>query len=521
MKKILTHNLGLKILSVVIAFFVWLAVVSVSNPVMSRTREIPLEVLNSAKMEAAGLAYELDTKKSTITVTYNTHTQDQANISTLDFRAYINLEEYHPSIGNVPVYVEILNGKEYLVESCSAKPAVIRVKTEPLQKKDFDLVINEIGVQQSGYEVQGISLSPKMVTVKGPESVIGRINAVGVEINKEGVHEDTSGTAVPLFYDSNGNQLSMDDRVTINVSEIAYTIHVVKEKQIALEFEVGGQAAEGYQYVGMETNANAVSVIGQEEIVDAVQAIKIPGSVLNLDGATEDRVITVDVEEYLPDKEKMSIPWNSQVVVRLKVEPLSRRTIIIPANRIIEEGTKDEYYYEYSQDSVEVVAEGLSAVLDGLELTDIIAELDVSSLEVGTYNAELTFEGLPDEVSVISHSAIQVMVSSKEGEPDADTQPESSQENESLTDSGSETSTGTASSLGETREPGIHYPENLETSRSWADNLAETSTEDESVQAANSNLAETSISMENDLLQTPPTEVTETTHIEDTEGGGQ
>lgn len=527
MKKILTHNFGLKILSVVIAFFVWLAVVSVSNPVTSRTREIPLEVLNSTKMEAAGLAYELDTKKSTVTVTYQTHTQDQASISTLDFRAYINLEDYHPSIGNVPVYVEILNGKEYLVEACSAKPAVIRVKTEPLQKKDFDLVINEIGTQQSGYEVQEISLSPKMVTVRGPESVIGGINAVGVEIHKEGIHENTSGTAVPIFYDSNGNQLPLDDRVSVNVSEIAYTIHVVKEKQIALEFEVGGQAAEGYRYTGMETSANAVSVIGDEEIVNAVSVITIPASVLNLDSAVEDRIITVDVEDYLPDKERMSIPWNSQVVVRLRVEPLSQRTIIIPTNRIIEEGAKDEFYYEYSEDSVEVVAEGLSAVLEGLQTSDIIAELDVSSLGVGTYRADLTVEGFPDGVSVVRHSAIQVVVSAKES--DADTQPESSQENENLAESSTEAGTGTASSLGETREPGLPYPESLETSTSWAENLEETSTgaENEEVQAANSTLTETAAQTEHDFQQIQSSELSESSEssetepIEDTEEGSQ
>ena len=50
MKEILTRNLGLKILSVIIAFFIWFAVVSVSNPLENRSREIPLEVQNAADL---------------------------------------------------------------------------------------------------------------------------------------------------------------------------------------------------------------------------------------------------------------------------------------------------------------------------------------------------------------------------------------------------------------------------------------------------------------------------------------
>ena len=46
MGKKLTNNLKLKILSVFLAFFVWLAVTNISNPDVTATKEVPLEVLN-------------------------------------------------------------------------------------------------------------------------------------------------------------------------------------------------------------------------------------------------------------------------------------------------------------------------------------------------------------------------------------------------------------------------------------------------------------------------------------------
>lgn len=46
MKEKLINNLGLKILSCFLAFFVWLVVVNVSNPEVTGSKEVPLEIVN-------------------------------------------------------------------------------------------------------------------------------------------------------------------------------------------------------------------------------------------------------------------------------------------------------------------------------------------------------------------------------------------------------------------------------------------------------------------------------------------
>ena len=54
MEKKLSNNLGLKILSVFLAFFVWLAVVNISNPEKPGSQEVTLEILNDDVLEASG-----------------------------------------------------------------------------------------------------------------------------------------------------------------------------------------------------------------------------------------------------------------------------------------------------------------------------------------------------------------------------------------------------------------------------------------------------------------------------------
>ena len=417
MKILLNHNLGLKIISVVIAFFVWLAVVYVSDPLVTGRQEIPLEVVNDDVMTKAGLSYEIEGKRTTVPVIYSIHTQDRASLSASDLRAYVDLEDYYPATGTVPVYVEVLNNKSHLLESVTTRPSVVRIKTEQIQKKAFDLQVHRSITLAEGYEVERIDLDRGTVTVEGPESAIGRISSVAIDVAANDLDGELSGTAVPYFCDANGNKLSLDDRVEINVSEVGYTVKVMKAKWVHLEFEVGGAVADGCRYMGMEASATDVSVMGADGLVSLVDVIHIPPSILDLGGASEDKVITVDVAEFLPDKENMSVVLNRQVTVTLKVRRLSQKLIQVPANRIILEGGSDLYYYDYDRDEVEVTVEGLEEDLEPMNASNIILELDVSGMGPGSHTGILGFEGIREEVSVMGYSPFQVLVSLKDAGP--------------------------------------------------------------------------------------------------------
>ncbi len=426
MKEKITHNLGLKILSVVIAFLVWLIVVNVSNPDVAGTVNVPLEVLNGDVLTGAGLSYKIEGSRSSVTVAYTAKTQDLNSITKADFRAYIDLADYYPATGTVPVYVEVLNNKESRLISVTSRPSVLRVETEEIQKKDFDLAAHEVGTAAPGYELDSITMSPSMVTVEAPESVIGRISSVGIEVDIEGLSAETSGVAVPIFYDANNNEMNLGDQVEINVSEIAYTLTFVEKKTVRLDFQVSGTPAEGYRYTGLEASADSMQIMGPHEAIAQVDVITIPGQVLSLDGASGDQIYTVDVEEYLPDKQTMSIPWDSQVTITLKVQQTERRTLEVSTDRIIREGSLDDYHYTYDQDTIAVVLEGLSEELEGLDAADLIMEMDVSQMGIGSYAGVLTFGGLEDGVEAVSYSDFHVLVSSRELGPGAAMTEESS-----------------------------------------------------------------------------------------------
>lgn len=409
MGKKLSNNLGLKILSVFLAFFVWLAVVNISNPEMTGAQEVPLEVLNGNVLEASGKTYELTGDRNSVTVTYKVRTLDSANVKPSDFRAYIDLADLYEPTGAVPVKVDVKNRK---VQSVVAKPGVIRVETEDLQKKQFNLVVKPVGKPADGYQAGTPSISPTYVYVSGPVSEVGRISEVGIEVKVDGADSDLSGTEEVKCFDANDNELQLGDKVTFSRSQIDYNLPILKVKNLSLTFETEGKVADGYRFTGIESSKNSVAVKGLKSDLAGINSINIPKSELNMNGATGDKEVTIDLNQYLPNGVTLADPTGNQIKVIMKVEPLESRTYEIPVSQIKQVGASVQYDYEYDRDSVNVIIRGLKEDLDQLTPGTIQASLDVTGMGPGVHTAEVSFT-LGDAYELISSNSVQVTVTEK------------------------------------------------------------------------------------------------------------
>lgn len=408
MGKKLTNNLGLKVISVFLAFFIWMSVVNISNPEITGTKEVPLEILNDEILEKSGKTYELLTDKNTVTISYKVRTLDAGGISSADFRAYIDLADMYEPTGAVPVIVETKNNK---VDSVVPKPGVVRVNTEDLQRKQFELSAYIEGEPEDGYKEGTVTLSPSHVYVSGPVSAVGRISSVGIVINEEGANSDLSGSAPVKFFDSNKNEIQLDDRVSLSRTEVDYELTILKVKNLGLSFETEGRVADGYRYTGIESNVNSVAVVGLKSDLAGVNSITIPKSELNMDGAAGDKEVTINLEKYLPEGVEIA-DSQSEITVTIKVEPLEQRTFTLPTSKIKQVGALSLYSYQYEQDSIQVVIQGLKEDLDILTTDSLGAEVDVESMTPGIHTGEVTFQ-LGAAYELVSYDSPKIIVHDK------------------------------------------------------------------------------------------------------------
>lgn len=450
MREKLINNLGLKILSVFLAFFVWLVVMNVSNPLISDSVEVPLEIVNEQVLTAAGQTYEI-VGKQTVTVSYDVHTRDNYRIRSSDFRAYVDLAELYDVTGSVQVKVDILSNQGFIMDA-AARPGVVRVNIEELQTKKFELRSARTGTAAEGYAYGGVSLFPAYVTVTGPVSQVGQISYAGVEFSVDGLSANAEQITHPQFYDANGNQLTLSDRMSVDVEQVTCQIGINRVKALLLDFDISGTVAEGYQFTGIDSSVREVNVTGLVTNLAEAKRVMIPAEVLNLDGASGDVTVTVDVREYLPEGVKLVETEDPMVEVRMKVEKLVQRTITLAEGEVELRGASEEYQYHLSPNHIQVIVEGLGEDLEQINGADLAAYLDVEGVEPGIHRLEIQFEA-DAAFDIISHEETKLTVSQDSPVVDAGSSTASSEEESEGGTSQNETSesSGESGSAAETQ----------------------------------------------------------------------
>ena len=402
-----TNNLVLKISSLAVAFLVWIIVVNVSNPIVTRNISVPLNVVNANIITDAGKTYSLMGANS-VTVSYEVRSRDQSRISASDFNASIDLGDMYDITGAVPIAVEVVNNKDLIIGAVASKPSIVRVSIEDLQRKEFTLTTKITGTPSDGFSVGEVKLDKTNVVVTGPVSVIGQISQIGVEIDVTGLDSDESGRAELKYFDANGNAFVIsDNRVSKSFDNVGYSLVMLNGRTLALNFDVGGTAAQGYKFTGAESTTKSIQVRGQPEVLEGLDSITVPASALSVEGATGDVNITVDIKNFLPAN--VTAVGDTKVNVTLKVEALDKKSLTLTVNDLNIVGAKPGVATNIVPEKITVVVSGLSANLESVTNADLKATLDVSEMNSGSNTGSLKFEPATG-LSVDSYTPFEVII---------------------------------------------------------------------------------------------------------------
>jgi len=428
MKEKLTRNLTIKLISLFCAFFVWLAVVNIANPIITATQEVEVTILNDTVLERANLAYEV-VGKETATISFKVRTKDEYRIQASDFMAYADLSEMYDVTGAIPIRVEVVNNKDLMESTPVVKaPEVLKIQTEEMQTKSFEVQAHAIGELGDEYLEGDTAVTPATVSVKGPVSLVGQISSVGIEIQVEGAVSDISGTATPKYFDANGNSLDLSDAVRTLGGDVSYTMQVLKVKNVPLDFVVTGEVANGYRYTGAEATIRNISVAGLKSDLASLNTITIQDPSLNIQGATQDKVCEIDLSDHVDPKLSIAGLENTAVQVTLKVEPLRERNFTAEPKDIALTGRNESYSYSVENEKAEIRIRGLKEDLDSLSTAKMNIQADVSDLDPGVHTVKAQIQ-LDDAFEIITEPDITVTITERDA-PENETE-----ESESETDS--------------------------------------------------------------------------------------
>ena len=419
----LTTNLGLKVIAFIFAALLWLIVVNLDNPVVSKTfREIPVTIVNDDIITSAGDVYQVVGEQSVSVVVYATRDISQ-ELEAEDIVATADVTEMDTATGLIPIEISIPDySGDY--ESAEAVPRNLTIQREKSGKKVLSLSVKAENDPADGYILGNMTVEPEQVTLAGAESVLAQIARAEARVNVEGMTADQKAKAELRLYDADGNVLN-PPQIENDLGEegITVSVEVLKLKSVPIVLDVTGTPAEGYKYTGGTSTPENLQVCGKSADLEGFDEIEISGSVLDVSGASDTIEKNIDISEYLPEGVRLAEQDSGTVKVTLKVEQEGTRSIdfLVSSLRINNLSEKLQVNYETGAEIV-IRVSGDEARLNTLDITNAVY-VDLGGYTTpGTYDIPVKVD-LPDGVTLEEQVTVSLTLEEKTGQevPDDET----------------------------------------------------------------------------------------------------
>lgn len=345
MKYKFTRNMGLKLLSLFVAFGIWLLVVNVNDPMSVRLfRDVKIQQENVESVTALDKVLDVvedDVYGDTVIIKVKERKSVLKSLTASDFEVVADMETMN-EMGSVPLRVECRNSAVTLDE-IEVIPSVQKVKLEPKKQSEFIVNVVTNGKPENGYEVGTTEVvGGKTVQVAGAESILKKIDKVVAEVNTARIKSDQRLTGNIVIYDKNGDKLtSQMDRLQIKdssgvlLSNNQVTVDVTLWQvmnDIPVKVETAGEPAEGYRITGITTIPVTINLVGTNEALARLGGEIAIADPVSVEGATENVTQEIDLSETLSSLEGVRLVADADptISVTVQIEKTGDQTIRVP-----------------------------------------------------------------------------------------------------------------------------------------------------------------------------------------------
>ncbi len=416
MKHKIKVNLGLKIVAFLFSILLWMIVVNINDPIVSRQfRNIPVSVTNEEVVTNKGKTYSILDGTDVVTVTVYAKRSMFSRFNVSDIVVSADLSQMDVSTWLVPLEVTISNMEgEY--ESAETNPVNLQLEIEDITKKVFPVSVNTIGTQKEGYVIGNLTTNPKEIEIGGSQSMVDDIQKVVATVDVSGISSNRTLKAIKLSYlDKDGN--SMDtSRLSDNLGTggISVYVQVLQKKEVRLEFQTYGKPEEGYVCTEVTYEPEMIEVCGTKQELEGLETIQIPAEAVDITGENSKKTVTVDIQPYLPSGVELTDTTANNVVVTVKIDKIGTKTIEVPLESILINNLSKKLSIEIkSSGDLHLQIEGGEDALSVLDLRNAVS-IDLKEYtSPGTYEVPVYVE-TGAEVELVTSPKIKIVLTAKD-----------------------------------------------------------------------------------------------------------
>lgn len=404
MKEQKNSNMGMKVLSVSIAIFIWLLVANTNDPVVTkRFTDIPVDIINEEALTDLGYAYEV-TEGDEVTITVKGKNSIVGTLSISDFRAVADFSKLS-EVDAVPIDVTVKKYTDQL-EIMLGTVNTMKIKKDEMISVSVPVNIVINGDAAEGYAPGKITGTPNLVRVTGPANLLDNAKAIIVEVDIDGIDHDVTTNVKPILYDADNKKID-SKQIAFDTPSISISIELWKTKKVQVSVEQEGEPADGYQLTSFDYEPKEIIVAAPDDILAELTTISLPA--VSLDGLTENYEKDIDItEELLPDNVVLADDV-TDIKIKANIEKVMTRRITFEKENIQIKGKQNKKVTFHADNQYVIAVEGPSSVLRDLKITDFAPWIDVSGMDEGEHEITVHVKE-PEGITVNSVPEISITV---------------------------------------------------------------------------------------------------------------
>ena len=406
-KKDKKERVIISIICLLMSIGLWFYVSNVENTIRTYDlKKVPVELLNTESLVDSNLAL---TPNQEIHVDLKLEGSSQVyNIDKEDFKITVDISEYALKKGENKMSVNIVDApSDVLIKNKNNLHVIINL--EEISEKTMKITSQLEVTSQNGYFISPVEINPKEVKIRGPESLINKVEDLVIRGEVKDIVGNIVGEYPIIPVDAAGKEV---EGIELQNENADVVIKVSKGKSVPLKINTIGELSVGLKLESIESSLKSIEIVGSEEVLDKIDELQT--TPVDLSQVTDDEEINVGVivpdgvtilqeEEFTTVKINVNKMISKEIEVKYTLKGLSEGLTITPI-----------------KDTITVNVTAYEDKIDTITAENIKAELNVESFkEEGTFEAVpiITLVGLDSSISVDTTEKVNFKIEKIESTP--------------------------------------------------------------------------------------------------------
>ena len=394
LKNLTSNKKIVAVFSFVLAFVIWISVVTNQTPTIERAISVPVNLNTEGTMAGeTGLEEISGALDRTVTVRVKGSAYIVSNLDAEDI-------EVIPSLDKITVpgqYTVSLNATKKTLNGdysiTSVFPSEVSAKFDYVTQSTYNVVINapniklSAGLAASGLIDRGLRFNnPGEDTIKisGPKTETDKIGSVVALVSEQGeINKTTNYDAKIVLLDSTGKELDLRN-YTLSNTQVKVSKVIYKKKTVPVYPTFSGAPSNFDKNVKWTLSDQQIEIMGEPETIDTISKIELPPiDITTVSVKNNSIVMPLEFKGGIE-----SVDNTTSVTVKFDFSKFTEKSFTV--TNVTTKNNKNNLKVTLSAAIKNVKVCGPSSVINKLSASDLCAVVDISGKTAGEYIVPVT-----------------------------------------------------------------------------------------------------------------------------------